>query len=66
MNNRTPLKRENGRYVDCPKGIEEFAEEVVKNMSEKYPDIDLIDLEFIFSKQLSFQFSRKLLEELTT
>ena len=60
---RKPLEREFGRYTKCLDKLELIARNTVENVCNEYPDIDIIDLEFIFEKSLKFQFARMMLEE---
>ena len=60
---RKPLKRIEGRFEKSLDGIDQFAESVVRELAINYPDVDLIDLEFIFERQLAFQFSKRQLVE---
>ncbi len=60
---RKPLEREFGRYKQCLNKLELIAKNAVENVCNEYPDIDIIDLQFLFENSLRFQFSRKILEE---
>jgi hypothetical protein len=60
---RKPLEREFGRYKQRLDKLELIAKDTVESVSNEYPDIDIIDLEFVFEGLLRFQFSRKMLEE---
>lgn len=60
---RKPLEREFGRYTKSLDKLELIARNTVENVCNEYPDIDIIDLEFIFEKSLKFQFARMMLEE---
>ena len=60
---RKPLEREFGRYKQCLDKLELIAKDTVENVCKEYPDIDIIDLEFVFEGLLRFQFARKILEE---
>lgn len=60
---RKPLERENGRYKQYLNKLELIAKDTVENVCNEYPDIDIIDLQFLFENSLRFQFSKKILEE---
>ena len=60
---RKPLEIEFGRYTKSLDKLELIARNTVENVCNEYPDIDIIDLEFIFEKSLKFQFARMMLEE---
>lgn len=60
---RKPLEREFGRYTQSLNKLELIAKDTVENVCNEYPDIDIIDLEFVFEGLLRFEFSRKMLEE---
>ena len=60
---RKPIERTNrGQYVEYPDRIEEFARNVAEELCKKYPDVDILDLEFIFEKQFSFGMSLEMLK----
>lgn len=60
---RIPAKRENGLYdFQQFDGIKELADKVVKELCEKYPDIDIFDIEIMFEKNLSASFTMANLE----
>ena len=60
---RKPLERNKGKFKHDLDGIEHYAEIVVNELSEMFPDTDLIDIEYIFSRKLTSKFTMKLLEE---
>lgn len=60
---RKPLERNFGRYDQRPNKLELIAKDTVENICNEYPDIDIIDLEFIFEGLLKYQFARKIVEE---
>ena len=62
---RKPLERENGRYTKSLDKLEQIAKDTVENVSKEYPDIDIIDLQFMFENKLRFQFAMKIVEEST-
>ena len=59
---RQPLERKNGKFHDLD-GLGHYAEIVVDELSEMFPDTDLVDIEYLFSHQLVAKFTMKLLEE---
>lgn len=60
---RKPLEREFGRYTKSLDKLEIIAKNTVENVCNEYPDIDIIDLEFIFENKLRFQFAMKIVKE---
>ena len=61
---REPLKRTpQGKYVSYPDGIEKYSEIVADELCSMFPDVDIIDLDYIFHKQLSFRLMRNLAKE---
>lgn len=59
---REPLERKNGRFVHELSGLDDYAKEVAEKLCEMYPNTDVIDIEFLFQKQLSFEMSMKMAE----
>lgn len=52
---RKPFERTiAGQYKTKLEGMDKFAENVAKELCEKYPDVDLIDIEFMFEKTFAF------------
>jgi hypothetical protein len=61
---RKPAKRKNGLYeFQQFDGIVEIADKVVEELCEKYPNIDILDIEIMFEKNLSASFTMANLEE---
>lgn len=60
---RKPLERKNGRYTKRLDDLEDYAREVAKEVCKMYPDIDIIDLRFLFECQLGFEFARRISKE---
>lgn len=60
---RKPLERENGRYKKSLDKLELIAKDTVEHVCKEYPDIDVIDLQFIFENSLRFEFAKKIVEE---
>lgn len=56
-------RTENGQFVSYPEGIDEFVENVVHELCEKYQTVDLFDLEFCFHRKFAFAMSTELLRE---
>ena len=52
-----------GRLEKRPDDIDEFAKEVVKNLCNKYPDIDFFDLKYCFETSFNFEFTCRMAEE---
>lgn len=63
---RKPLERELGRYKYSLDKLEQIAKDTVENISKEYPDIDIIDLQFMFENKLRFEFAKKIIEESVT
>jgi hypothetical protein len=59
---RKTIERVNGRFAKSLEGMDDFAKKVVKELCEKYPDIDFFDLEFSFKRAFNFAMSLELLE----
>lgn len=60
MYNRKPLPRKNGKYSthdvkDKLNGIDEYAQNVAHELITMYPDVDIIDIEYIFTGKLGFR-----------
>ena len=62
-NKRRPASRINGRYTGEPEGLENFVINIVKEYTSKYPDIDIIDLEVMFTREFGYQMARQLARE---
>lgn len=60
---RKPAERIDGRYKNELTNIELIAENVVDNLIKEYPDTDIIDIEYIFMKKLSYKFAMANLKE---
>ena len=60
---RKPLEREFGRYTKSLDKLELIARDTVENVCKEYPDIDIIDLQFMFENSLRFMFAMKIVEE---
>lgn len=55
---RKPFERTiAGQYKTKLKGIDKIAENVAKELCEKYPDVDIIDIEFMFEREFRFAMS---------
>ena len=61
---RKPLEREFGRYKKSLDKLELIAKNTVENVCQEYPDIDIIDLQFIFETSLRYQFAMRIAEEI--
>ena len=60
---RKSAKRENGLYDSQQfDGIKEIADKVVEELCKKYPNIDILDIEIMFEKNLSASFTMANLE----
>ena len=59
--NRKPIKRERGQYTEIPEGLYEFAEKVANELCEKFPDIDILDLETVFTDKFRLTLRMNLL-----
>lgn len=60
---RQPIPRINGQYESYPKGIEQFVEKTADKLCEKYPNVDIIDLEFIFSRIFAHKMTMNMLRD---
>ena len=61
---RKPFERtNNGKYVHELEGIEEYAFKVAEELCEMYPDVDIIDIEYIFAKKFGFAMTMANLRE---
>ena len=55
MAERKPLKREYGKYIEIPKEIDKLAKESARKIAEMCSDIDLVDIEYLFTNCFSFE-----------
>ena len=52
---RKPFERtNNGKYVHELEGINEYADKVARELCSMYPNVDVIDIDYIFMKNFSF------------
>lgn len=51
-------RTEKGKLEYIPDGIEEFAEQIANELLNKYPTVDAMDLQMVFTKQFNFQYAR--------
>lgn len=63
---RKPAERIDGRYKNELTNITLIAENVVDNLIKEYPDTDIIDIEYMFMKELGFKFAMANLKENAT
>lgn len=56
---RKPVERVKGRYVNIPE-VDSFALEVANELCDRFPDIDILDLENLFNRHFRFYVSRRL------
>lgn len=66
MKRRTIPRNEKGQFICEPKDMEMFTQRVVDELCDKYSDIDLLELELLFHKEISYAMSTRLLREATT
>ena len=66
MERKTIPRNEKGQFIWIPKDMETFTQKVVDELCEKYPDIDLFELEFLFHRKISYAMSTRLLMEAIT
>ena len=58
---RTPLKRTpKGRYATVPESIDAYVERIADDYCDMFPDIDIIDLHYLFQSKLGFYMMRRL------
>ena len=63
-NMRKPFERtNNGQYVHKLEDIDEYAFKVAEELCGMYPDVDIIDIEYKFSKKLGYKMMRQLSRE---
>lgn len=60
---RKPTERIDGKYKDKLTNITLIAESVVNDLLKEYPDTDIIDIEYMFMKELGHQFTMANLKE---
>ena len=56
---RRPLERKNGKYVHDLSGLEQYADIVAEELADMFPEVDLIDIEFLFRKKLGLAFIKQ-------
>ena len=60
---RKPLERNNGKFKHDLDGLEQYTEIIVDELAAMFPDVDLIDIEYLFTRKLAHKFTMKLLKE---
>lgn len=60
---RKPAPREHGKLKLDRSIMDEIAKETVTKLCESYPDIDIVDLEYLFAGKFEFYMSYELLKE---
>lgn len=53
MYNRHPLPRVNGKYIGLD-GLDDYAEKVAHELVNMYPDIDTVDIQFLFEAKFGY------------
>ena len=60
---RKPMERTaRGQFRNGLKGLDEYADKVAKELCEKYPDVDIIDIEILFMKRFEFSMAREMIK----
>lgn len=59
---RKPIERIKGKYINAPevREIDDFALEVANELCDRFPNIDILDLENLFNRYFRFYLSRRL------
>ena len=60
---RKPLSRNKGKYAHELEGMDEYAEKVAKELCAMYPNVDILDIDYIFAKSFGFAMSMAHLRE---
>ncbi len=63
MNKRQNLERIKGKFAYKLPGLDSFVAEVVNDLGDKYPDIDLIDIGWQFDVEFKHQLARRIARE---
>lgn len=60
---REPLKRTNkGQYETELIGMSQYAKEVAAELCKKYPNVDIIDIAYLFDRELHLAMSVELIK----
>ena len=59
---RKPIERIKGKYINTPevREIDDFALETANALCDRFPNIDILDLENLFNRYFRFYVSRRL------